>query len=124
MNLWSSLRDVSSRNVRRAGAVITAVAVGLALMAGCLNRPVVQQDPQTSNVFVDQIRQTAIDKIDLLFVIDNSISMADKQQILSIAVPGLVERLVNPDCVQVDALGDVIARMPAPNKPGLERAGV
>ncbi len=113
MKLWSSLRDISSRNVRRTGAVITAVAVGLALMAGCLNRPVIEQDPQTSNVFVDQIRQTAIDKIDLLFVIDNSISMADKQQILSIAVPGLVERLVNPDCVQVDAVGDVIARQPA-----------
>lgn len=113
MNLWSSLRDMSSRNVRRAGAAVTAVAVGLALTAGCLNRPVVQQDPQTSNVFVDQIRQTAIDKIDLLFVIDNSISMADKQAILSVAVPGLVERLVNPDCVQVDAEGEVIARTPA-----------
>ena len=58
MNLWSSLRDMSSRNVRRAGAAVTAVAVGLALTAGCLNRPVVQQDPQTSNVFVDQIRQS------------------------------------------------------------------
>lgn len=113
MNLWSSLRDISSRNVRRTGAVITAVAVGLALMAGCLNRPVIEQDPQTSNVFVDQIRQTAIDKIDLLFVIDNSISMADKQEILSIAVPGLVERLINPDCVQTDSTGNVTARQPA-----------
>lgn len=113
MNLWSSLRDISSRNVRRTGAVVTAVAVGLALMAGCLNRPVIEQTPQTSNVFVDQIRQTAIDKIDLLFVIDNSISMADKQIMLSVAVPGLVERLVNPDCVQVDATGEVTARQPA-----------
>lgn len=111
MKLWSSLRDISSRNVRRAGAVITAVAVGLALMSGCLNRPVIEQTPQTSNVFVDQIRQTAIDKIDLLFVIDNSISMADKQEILAIAVPGLVERLVNPDCVRLDAAGAVSERM-------------
>lgn len=113
MNLWSSWRESSSRSVRRAGAVVTAVAVGLALTAGCLNRPVVQQDPQTSNIFVDQIRQTAIDKIDLLFVIDNSISMADKQTILSVAVPGLVERLVNPDCVQTDDEGNVLARQPA-----------
>ncbi len=43
------------------------------------------------------------DKIDLLFVIDNSISMADKQEIFRDAVPLLVERLVTPACV--DATG-------------------
>lgn len=41
------------------------------------------------------------DKIDLLFVIDNSISMADKQEILRAAVPLLVRRLVTPVCVDV-----------------------
>ena len=46
------------------------------------HRPVEPQDPRTNNVYVDQIRQTAVDKIDLLFMIDNSISMADKQEIL------------------------------------------
>ena len=114
MKFWSSLRESSSRQLRRVGAAFTATVVGLAMAAGCLNRPVVEQTPQTSNVFVDQIRQTAIDKIDLLFVIDNSISMADKQAILAIAVPGLVERLVNPDCVQEDIDGNVTARQPAP----------
>lgn len=49
----------------------------------------------SSPYVVNQIRQTAIDKIDLLFVVDNSASMADKQALLSQAVPGLVERLVN-----------------------------
>ena len=39
------------------------------------------------------------DKIDLLFMIDNSASMADKQAILAEAVPDLVSRLVNPRCV-------------------------
>lgn len=38
-------------------------------------------------------------KIDLLFVIDNSISMFEKQSVLSAAVPSLVSRLVNPWCV-------------------------
>ncbi len=38
-------------------------------------------------------RFMGVDKIDLLLVIDNSTSMADKQQILSRAVPPLVERL-------------------------------
>src|SRR5690606_15480387 len=113
MKFWSSLRESSSRRLRRVGAAFTATIVGMAMAAGCLNRPVVEQDPQTSNVFVDQIRQTSIDKIDLLFVIDNSISMADKQAILAVAVPGLVERLINPDCVQTDSTGNVTARQPA-----------
>lgn len=39
-------------------------------------------------------------KLDLLFVIDNSISMGDKQEILSKAVPGLLlEGLVHPPCI-------------------------
>jgi len=32
-------------------------------------------------LFVDQIVQTAVDRIDLLFMVDNSASMADKQDI-------------------------------------------
>jgi hypothetical protein len=39
------------------------------------------------------------DKIDLLFVVDNSVSMGDKQQIFSAAIPDLLERLVNPPCL-------------------------
>ncbi len=38
-------------------------------------------------------------QIDLLFMIDNSSSMADKQTILARAVPDLVNRLVNPVCI-------------------------
>jgi hypothetical protein len=38
-------------------------------------------------------------KVDLLFVIDNSISMFEKQSVLSAAVPSLMSRLVNPWCV-------------------------
>jgi hypothetical protein len=39
------------------------------------------------------------DKIDLLFMIDNSASMIDKQELLRQAVPDLLNRLVNPKCV-------------------------
>lgn len=39
------------------------------------------------------------EKVDLLFVIDNSISMADKQELFQTGVPTLVERLINPVCV-------------------------
>jgi hypothetical protein len=49
---------------------------------------------QVQNVRVGSERQ-----MDLLFVIDNSASMADKQVLLSDAVPGMVRRLANPYCV-------------------------
>jgi hypothetical protein len=39
------------------------------------------------------------DKMDLLFVVDNSVSMGDKQQILAAAIPDLLARLVNPPCL-------------------------
>ena len=95
------LKSKSSQSKRspwtllRAGLAGLAVTVGgAALTAGCLDRPVAPAVPKTSNVYVDEIRQTAVDKIDLLFMIDNSISMADKQAILADAVPLPVSRLV------------------------------
>ncbi|HTA93365.1 MAG TPA: hypothetical protein VK745_27495 [Polyangiaceae bacterium] len=72
------------------------------LATGCLDRKVVTSEPQTSNIFVDQIVQTSVNKIDLLFMVDNSASMADKQDILRAAVPVLVGRLVSPICVDAN----------------------
>src|SRR3954464_15969187 len=71
----------------------------LLLFVGCLRRPLTESVPETHNLFVDQLRQNAIDKIDLLFMIDNSTSMSDKQEILKQAVPVLLSRLVSPICV-------------------------
>ena len=53
---------------------------------------------------------TSADKLDLLFVVDNSIGMADKQAVLASAVPELVARLLSPRCI--DASG-----APAPSQP-------
>ena len=52
-----------------------------------------------------------VGKIDLLFMIDNSRSMADKQGILALTIPDLVTSLVNPRCV--DANGVPTAMQPA-----------
>ncbi len=100
------LKSKSSRSKRSAWTLLRAGLAGLAVMvggaavtAGCLDRPVAPAVPRTSNVYVDEIRQTAVDKIDLLFMVDNSISMADKQAILADAVPLLVTRLITPLCV-------------------------
>ncbi|HTQ07302.1 MAG TPA: hypothetical protein VMI54_25775 [Polyangiaceae bacterium] len=94
---------------RAAGKGLTAVGllVGAgALTAGCLDRPVAPATPTTTNVYISEIRQTGVDKIDLVFMIDNSISMADKQEILANAVPVLVQRLIQPTCV--DANGNPV----------------
>jgi len=101
------LKSKSSQSPRSAWSLLRAGLAGLAVMVGgaavtggCLDRPVAPAVPRTSNVYVDEIRQTAVDKIDLLFMIDNSISMADKQAILAEAVPLLVQRLITPICVK------------------------
>lgn len=41
-------------------------------------------------------------KLDLLLVIDNSLSMGDKQAVLASTVPDLLKRLVSPDCVSTN----------------------
>jgi hypothetical protein len=46
--------------------------------------------------------QTTAFQVDLLFDIDNSASMGDKQALLELAIPDLVNRLVNPNCVDAN----------------------
>ncbi|MFT3773662.1 MAG: hypothetical protein QM820_50450 [Minicystis sp.] len=45
------------------------------------------------------VPQTQVDKVDILLGIDNSRSMADKQEILSLALSDLVQSLTNPPCI-------------------------
>ena len=56
----------------------------------------------TSNQYVDQIRQTRYEQLDLLLVVDNSAGMADKQALLSQAVPLLMQRFATPICVDLE----------------------
>ncbi len=79
-------------------ALTVTLGVGLGA-AGCLDRPIDRLEPRTTSTVVERLTQTGVDKIDLLLAIDNSISMADKQAILAAAVPDLVDRLVQPICV-------------------------
>jgi hypothetical protein len=59
--------------------------------------------------------QSTSGKLDVLFVIDNSLSMGDKQELLIRPVPELVERLVNPRCV--DTSGRPLATPASPTAP-------
>jgi hypothetical protein len=83
------------------GAFFGAVAVAATLVAGngCLDRPVAPATPLVSARVVELAKQNKVNKIDLLFMIDNSSSMADKQEILGNAVPELVDRLIEPKCI-------------------------
>jgi hypothetical protein len=54
----------------------------------------------SSGVAITRIQQNAVTKLDLLLVVDNSISMGDKQALLAESLPLLVERLVSPRCVR------------------------
>src|SRR5687767_9573944 len=91
-------------------AAMVSIAGAMAGASGCLESPLCPSAdeaadgdepcrPRTTNLFVETVRQNAVDKLDLLFMIDNSMSMADKQSVLAEAVPDLVERLVNPVCI-------------------------
>src|SRR5688572_17171530 len=100
-------RGVFKARGRTANIVATlgvsgAALTGAILTAGCLERPIKAIEPNTTNLFVNRIETRSIEAIDLLFVIDNSISMADKQALLRQAVPQMVSRLITPDCVDDD----------------------
>jgi hypothetical protein len=50
----------------------------------------------------ERLTQGSVDKIDLLFAIDNSGSMADKQAALQASVPNLIAAFVNPRCLDAN----------------------
>ncbi|NUP12559.1 MAG: hypothetical protein HOW73_41475 [Polyangiaceae bacterium] len=55
--------------------------------------------PDDGPTTIERFETKPADKLDLLFAIDNSISMRDKQEILAAAVPDLVAWLLTPSCV-------------------------
>ncbi len=89
---------MNARLVRGATATFVLATV-LALSGGCLDRPVVAGEPITKTNFTQSVRENTVDKIDLLFSIDNSASMGDKQAYLEQAIPDLIARLINPNCL-------------------------
>jgi hypothetical protein len=82
-----------------AGLPLSFVLVAATGVVGCLNRPIDRLEPKLTQQSFASVPSGAVEKIDLLLAIDNSISMADKQKILADAVPILVDRFVNPICV-------------------------
>ncbi|MBK8259240.1 MAG: hypothetical protein IPK82_42110 [Polyangiaceae bacterium] len=82
------------------GAVYATALVGCDDGAPC--------EPGTSSALtIDRLTQRSIDKVDIVLAIDNSRSMADKQQILSLAIPRLIGAIANPPCI-VESTGEEI----------------
>jgi hypothetical protein len=115
------MRTLHMRRLRRrvgparAALSLVSMTCSVVLVGACLDRPVAVQEPHTSNIFVDQMVRSRIDRIDLLFMIDNSASMQDKQELLSRAVPTLLQRLLNPPCIDVTT--GLATRVEGPNTP-------
>jgi hypothetical protein len=70
--------------------------------AACLTRPVVTSSPNLKTNFTTAVHNLAVNKVDLLFMIDNSASMGDKQALLAAAIPDMVTRLVTPNCLDMN----------------------
>ncbi len=85
----------------RPSPALPAIAAWLALTA-CGSSPA-PPPTSTSTIYETTFENRNIDKVDILFDIDNSRQMWDAQGYLKAAVPDLVDRIINPGCV--DALG-------------------
>ncbi len=75
-----------------------AFLVGLgALSSGCGDRDTTSAKPCTPSDLVARVRVASVDKVDLLFVIDNSGSMTEEQVSLAQQLPHLIQALASGD---------------------------
>lgn len=84
------------RSTRLLPFVLGLLAVAPVVASGCLDRPVVPIVPSNLKVSVQPLSVKRPDKVDLLFVIDNSASMKDKQSELGRRIPELVSAITSP----------------------------
>jgi hypothetical protein len=86
-------------NVDAASAMPAPTGVGASAEDGASEASPVEASTLEAQADAMEPPLPAVRKIDLLFDIDNSSSMGDKQAYLAQAVPDLLRRLVTPDCV-------------------------
>jgi hypothetical protein len=91
-----------NRTFKAGSTAVTLFGVLGILGAGCLSLPVTNAAPQVNTNFTAVVHNQSVDKIDLLFMIDNSASMGDKQALLALAVPDMITRLVAPNCLDAN----------------------
>lgn len=79
------------------GRGIGVLGATIALVSGCDDRPAIAICPGPVGIAITRHRVERVDKVDLLFVIDNSPSMADKQRALATQLPEMLARLTTAD---------------------------
>jgi len=93
-----SPRPLPLRTCVAVGAVF-ALCVALGAGCGASEATVPASRPDAAPTSVTLLEAATATKIDILFDVDNSSSMGDKQQYLQAAIPDLIARLVTPNCV-------------------------
>lgn len=83
---------------------LAVTALSSLSLLGCLERELGLQGPRTTSLISEQLNQAPPSKLDLLLVVDNSTSMADKQEVMAAAIPDLIRSLVEPPCVDAQGL--------------------
>ena len=92
---------------RRFGGLMVGLLLGIAgIASGCMKRELKPLNPCLVSGVAETVEAQGIDKIDMLFAVDNSASMLDEQAKLAQEIPRLVETLVRGE--QLDANGGVV----------------
>ncbi len=85
----------ASASLRRARALLLLALSGTVLAGGCLERNLAPLEPCTVSGVVKKLRVTNVDKVDLLFMVDDSNSMKEEQANLRTQFPRLVQTLAS-----------------------------
>jgi hypothetical protein len=86
----------SAGGLRAALGVVGAMGV---VALGCLDRPVAAVIPVIQSGISEVVRNDAVEKVDLLMVVDNSGSMAENQRNIMAQLGPLINQLTNPPCI-------------------------
>ena len=82
---------------RRLFALVCVLLAAAAMLSGCLNRKLKPLNPCLVSGVVAEIAVTNIDKVDMLFMVDNSNSMHEEQAALRTQFAHLIEVLTTGD---------------------------
>src|SRR5690606_31885632 len=84
-----------SSRIRRSLLLVPVVLATIA--AGCIEREGRPVNPCTQVTVAQAIQVNNVDKVDLLFMIDNSNSMSEEQESLAREIPNMIEILASGD---------------------------
>jgi hypothetical protein len=90
-------RSIRRNPSRKSLARVAIAASALAISSGCVERGLRPVNPCTRSSVSQRIQVTNVDEVDLLFMIDDSVSMAQEQANLAEQIPRLVRILSEGD---------------------------